>query len=139
MKACRKCNVRKSLTEYYAHKQMRDGHLNICIDCTRKRVRDYSRSERGREYDRKRNKTDKRKGWLIKYQRLKRQKDPVANLARNKLNRAVRLGRIQRDICRVCGDKTVQGHHEDYSKPLEVIWLCGYHHRGLHSQYRRKF
>ena len=32
---------------------------------------------------------------------------------------------------------TVEAHHEDYAKPLEVVWLCGRHHRQLHAERRR--
>jgi hypothetical protein len=39
MKKCRKCGVEKPLSDYYKHKQMGDGHLNICIDCTKKRIK----------------------------------------------------------------------------------------------------
>ncbi len=35
MKKCFKCGLEKSLDDFYAHKQMGDGHLNKCKDCTR--------------------------------------------------------------------------------------------------------
>jgi len=41
-KECFKCNETKSLTEYYAHKQMDDGHLNKCKSCTKLDVKRYS-------------------------------------------------------------------------------------------------
>lgn len=34
--------------------------------------------------------------------------------------------------CVVCGEQQVDGHHTDYKKPLEVIWLCKQHHREIH-------
>lgn len=39
MKVCFKCHTEKSLDEYYAHKEMADGHLNKCKDCTKRDVK----------------------------------------------------------------------------------------------------
>lgn len=58
---------------------------------------------------------------------------PDKERARKKLQRAVKDGYIKKKPCQLCGLLNSQGHHEDYSKPLEVIWLCPVHHRELHK------
>src|SRR5213592_3071738 len=40
---------------------------------------------------------------------------------------ALQSGEIERGRCQICGE-VAQGHHEDYSKPLTVTWLCRKHH-----------
>lgn len=46
---------------------------------------------------------------------------------------------IRPDICTQCGRKRkyIHGHHYDYSKPLEVIWLCHNCHVNLHAAERK--
>lgn len=51
---------------------------------------------------------------------------------------AVRDGRLVRQPCEACGDVKVEGHHEDYDKPLQVRWLCSRHHRKEHKEQRRR-
>jgi ribbon-helix-helix CopG family protein len=53
--------------------------------------------------------------------------------------KAIREGVLQRTPCEICGDLKVQGHHENYSKPLEVRWLCTEHHRQRHVELRQKY
>lgn len=36
LKTCFKCGLEKKITSFYTHKQMKDGHLNKCSDCTKK-------------------------------------------------------------------------------------------------------
>jgi hypothetical protein len=62
-------------------------------------------------------------------------KYPERMKARQLLNTAVDSGKLYRpDICSSCGNTCVpHGHHSDYTKPLEVTWLCYHCHRQLHS------
>lgn len=53
-------------------------------------------------------------------------------LCRDRFKKAVAKGWMTRKPCSVCGEPKAQGHHEDYSKPYEVIWFCDYHHK-LHE------
>ena len=64
-----------------------------------------------------------------------RKANPEKSLAQDKLNIAVKGGKIIRpEKCQVCKLKTkVHGHHIDYSKPLEVIWLCPKCHAKEHK------
>ncbi len=55
------------------------------------------------------------------------------------LNRAIELGDIVRpELCQKCGgvspDRALDGHHPDYSKPLDVEWLCRTCHMRTHYQ-----
>ena len=58
----------------------------------------------------------------------------MAVLARNRLQREIRLGRIVRpDSCSKCGGRgrRIEAHHADYSKPFEVQWLCSVCHGAI--------
>jgi len=53
--------------------------------------------------------------------------------AQRLLQIAVKTGKVKKQNCKECGsDKNIQGHHEDYTKPLEVLWLCPLCHKRLH-------
>ena len=56
--------------------------------------------------------------------------------ARKILNYHVSKGHIIKfDACQECGSKErIHGHHENYSKPLEVIWLCNKCHQRRHRK-----
>lgn len=57
----------------------------------------------------------------------------VKALARGKLKYAIKTGKVARGVCERCGAQDTHGHHHDYSKPLDVIWLCAPCH-GLEHQ-----
>lgn len=48
-------------------------------------------------------------------------------VARNKVRSMLRSGKWTRQPCEYCG-KLGEAHHSDYSKPLDVRWLCRTHH-----------
>lgn len=51
---------------------------------------------------------------------------------RSYLNVYIKRGKITKLPCQICG-ASAEAHHEDYDKPLEVIWLCRLHHLELHN------
>jgi len=59
---------------------------------------------------------------------------PNKEKARGLLAYAVKRGKVKRGNCEVCGKENAQGHHMDYSKPLEVMWLCEKHHGKWHAE-----
>lgn len=61
-----------------------------------------------------------------------RERNRVKINAANALRRAVASGKLQRLPCEVCGDQNSHGHHDDYSQPLVVRWLCPLHHAQAH-------
>jgi len=65
--------------------------------------------------------------------------NPAKVIAQGVLNRTIAAGKLYRpEECERCGSKCFpHGHHYDYSKPLEVIWLCvSCHMREHHSDGR---
>jgi len=67
-------------------------------------------------------------------------KTSIFKLAQVKVKTAVDSGKLVKpDNCEECGkpQKNLHGHHEDYEKPLEVIWLCPICHRAKHKRVSR--
>lgn len=62
------------------------------------------------------------------YRKPWKEKNREKVLAQTRLQRAVKAGKITRQPCEVCGSINVDAHHEDYTKPFDVQWLCRKHH-----------
>lgn len=60
-------------------------------------------------------------------------RNPIKKAASTAVNNAIRDGRMTRQPCEVCGNEKAQAHHDDYSKPLDVRWLCTTHHAEWHK------
>jgi len=61
----------------------------------------------------------------------------LKDLARHKLGVYLRRGKIIKDEnCFQCGsDINIEAHHHDYTKALEVLWLCRRCHTELHRKW----
>lgn len=134
LKTCFKCGVTKPLFDFYRGRDMKDGHLNKCKECAKRDVSAHRAAniERLREYDRKRAKEPHRKEHLIAMMRKDRALRPERSRARSAVNFAVRTGKLVPWPCLVCGAKS-EAHHPDYSRPLDVVWLCSVHHKEAHA------
>lgn len=160
MKICFKCGEEKPIEMFYKHAMMADGHLNKCKECTKRDVRENRKDKVDyyREYDAWRFQArDEERERRDRYARTERGKaalkkatdkfksvNPDARAAHVLLGNAVRRGEIKKpECCPQCGQfkpsRQIHAHHEDYSKPLEVVWMCAMchvEHHGKASKYR---
>lgn len=61
-------------------------------------------------------------------------KNPEKRAAHKAVEWALKRGDLLRGACVRCGAEKAQAHHDDYSKPLEVMWLCRAHHVERHAE-----
>lgn len=96
----------------------------------------YAQTPEHKEYQRKKSKL-----WHLKnYKPHKRSRlkfltsedQTIKRKARVKAQTAVKNGTLIKEKCFYCKSKYTQMHHPDYSKPLEVIWVCRNHHLDIH-------
>ena len=156
---CSKCGEEKALDLFARHALSAKGRTRDCKQCRSTEYKLYKREKK--EYIKARNKayyeknkerlcaykkqkrkdvglekTESRRLSRLKYTRTMRALYPEKFKARSAIKRAIRSGKIKRLPCEICGDKNTHGHHEDYSKPMEVKWLCPLHHRIAHGKTR---
>ena len=109
-------NLIISFTSRGKHRQCRTCHSE-CV-----RNNHAANPERQRAYRRKSSTT-----W--------RRANPEKIRAQNTLYDAVKQGKLKRPkFCQLClGPCKAQAHHEDYTKRLEVVWLCAFCHKHIHQ------
>lgn len=153
-KKCGQCGVVKGVGEF--HKRL-DGLAAACKPCTVAYCREYRAKhlERLRAFDRARQdraKTPEARAKNNERQRLRREHDPSINERRKssptyakkyskphphvaaaymRVQRAIKSGLLIRpDACSLCGRACKpEAAHTDYSRPLDVRWLCRQCHR----------
>lgn len=110
-------------------REPRKAELNLRESLRRKRHRENDTELAKKERQQVRNYYQKNKEKLIPQRK-----------AHQLVMFAVRLGLLKRpDKCEVCSsDIRVEGHHDDYTKPLEVRWLCKVCHHQADKERRIK-
>ena len=153
-KKCFKCGETKAINAFYKHPMMADGRLGKCKECSKKDVVNnrLNNIDYYREYDRNRGSLPKRINARKEYARTdagkNSKKKSMAKWLENNANKkaahtilgnAVMDGKIIKPKnCETCGvsKKMIHGHHDDYSYPLSVKWLCAKCHFSLHKETR---
>lgn len=125
-KLCRKCKTEQPLSNFYRNASRSGGYEHWCKACKNEYWSRYYRERRERYAEYRRNAGENPGVFRRRASNAKadRERYPEKYRARNKVHNALRAGRLVKQPCRFCGETKVQAHHEDYSKPLDVIWVC---------------
>lgn len=123
MKACPDCKSNKTLTEFGSSSYTSDGLSRVCLVCNRKEQAEYR-------------KTDRYKAYIRAYDRKRYIKNRKKYLVKAKVARALRFKKIIKPLnCVSCDEvRPLEGHHEDYDKPLDLLWLCNICHKHKHGR-----
>lgn len=145
MKICKYCNVKKDYESFYTGQKG-------CKECVKKRVKEnrLQNIEHYLAYDRARANAPERVEARLKYSKTEagiiagnraKKKWTKLNVIRRAsaqmVNNAIRDGKMTKPIyCESCNkeDYRLHGHHDDYSFPLTVRWLCSSCHRKWHKE-----
>lgn len=149
MKTCTICNATKQLTDFYKNRLLLYPYCKTCF-LAKERTRRAANRDKYREAASIRAQTPKNKATRKAYlasdrgklamkrsNENQKKKYPERILARKTMILAILRGDLIRKPCEVCGNENSDGHHEDYSKPLDIIWYCRKHHVERHKQIRR--
>lgn len=146
-KVCRKCGKEKAGEDFYSGWTCKE-----CIKAYQRKRREEKLDE-VREYDRKRSNLPHRVRARKEYQKTEagriagakakrkwQEQNPERKAAHTILGNRLRSGEITKpDRCGECGKKTrIHGHHDDYSKPLDVKWVCGKCHKNIHANINQR-
>lgn len=152
-KKCIKCEETKAVSEFYRKSTSRDGRMHKCKACDNARKLKWEREHpelraaQGKRYRLKNPEkvVANRRNWRIENpeqraagEKRSRDRNPLKTKARAAVTRAVHRGKIVKpQHCEDCGQsatgRALHGHHEDYSKPMDVDWLCHPCHAKRHG------
>lgn len=115
-------------------KEKKSTQKQYCNDCliTRK-------NERNRLSSQRRRMREKENIFVFNREYLSEEEKTRRKAARDYHNLMIKKGLVKRQNCEICSsDINVEAHHDDYSRPLEVRWLCRIHHDEYHINERNK-
>lgn len=128
VKQCRECWQVKPLDDFYKHGQTVDRRQPYCITCFLLRSKRYRERNKEAIWDRARTRSSKPENMrkIRARGRIWWANNREKARAQQRANYAVKIGRLQRRFtCERCNStRSVQKHHPNYSKPLDVVWLC---------------
>lgn len=133
MKTCSKCRVEKDESEFSKRVARKDGLQAYCKPCANKNIGQWLKANPEKARARVDRWKSINKAHVIEHDRQRRAANPEKCIARRRVRSAILDGRLVRQPCEVCGALRTHGHHEDYSKPLDVVWLCPTHHAARHA------
>jgi len=123
---CYVCRKRKKIKLFAKDSSKPFGYSYRCLECEKIRNRKRNKIRRIKY-------ADYYKKYLKKYWKTYVQ-DSVKILARNRVNSAVKSGKLEKMPCIICGSVKSEKHHPNYLKPLDIIWLCKKHHSEEHQK-----
>lgn len=132
MKTCTRCNKVKPFDAFQVRRASDDGMTAACKVC----LSEYE-AARANLPHRIKARTEYRKtdAYALSHEKAAKRwaaNHPDRRKANNLVNNAVRDGRLTPTPCWACGSQA-EAHHPDYSRPLDVVWLCKHHHRAAHE------
>lgn len=107
------------------------------LEASRERCRQYRRKHRERLGEQNRRYYRAHAKGIIARNRQYQDENPERYAAHRAVASAIRRGDLIRLPCAHCGSPdNIDAHIEDYSKPLDVVWLCRRCHSRLHAAER---
>lgn len=136
-KKCCRCGEHKAFSEFTRDRSRHDGLQHRCKTCHLAANREWAQGNRDVRRATLQRQNQKQKQQLGR--RATKVASPEQNRAHQKVYAATKRGVLSRPVeCSRCGSSgfPIQAHHADYSKPLDVIWLCSPCHGALHANER---
>ena len=131
---CNCCKLKKSLENDFYWDSTNTRYETQCKKCRVLKQKITQRKTYNSANEHKRYLKRKANGEFEGAWRKWREKYPEKYKARQQLRNAVKAGKIEKGSCMAndgCKGR-LEAHHDDYSKPLEVKWLCQKHHKEHH-------